>query len=153
MERTRATIEILNDLILINNDRIKGYERAISELTPGDTDLKHLFTNLIGESHQFKLEIATEVAALGKDIETGTSISGTLHRTWLDAKAVFIGDSKRSILEECEFGEDAILKAYKSALTQGILPAYIREILSNHQPILQAAHDRIKVLRDKAASQ
>jgi uncharacterized protein (TIGR02284 family) len=153
MENTKATIETLNDLILINNDRIKGYERAISELTPGDADLKHLFTNLIGESHQFKLEIATEVAVLGKNIETGTSTSGKLHRTWLDVKTVFSGQSKRSVLEECEFGEDAILKAYQSALTQGTLPAYIREILVKHQPVLQAAHDRIKALRDKAISQ
>ena len=32
MEHTKKTIEILNDLILINNDRIIGYEHAIEEL-------------------------------------------------------------------------------------------------------------------------
>ena len=148
MENTNATIETLNDLIRIHNDRVEGYERALKDLKDEDTDLKYIFTNMIGESHQFKLEIATEVAALGKDIETGTSTSGALHRTWIDVKTAFTGHSKKIVLEECEFGEDATLNAYKTALEQEALPAYIRDILTNHQPVLQAAHDKIKALRD-----
>ena len=31
MENTHATIETLNDLIMINNDRIAGYEKAMEE--------------------------------------------------------------------------------------------------------------------------
>ena len=152
MENTKATIETLNDLILINNDRITGYERALSDLKEDDTDLKYIFTNLIGESHQFKMELATEVAALGKDIETGTSTSGKLHRTWIDVKTAFSGHSKKSVLEECEFGEDAILNAYKTAMSEESLPAYIKDILTKQQPILQAAHDKIKALRDSFGS-
>ncbi len=148
MENTRTAIETLNDLILINNDRIAGFERALSELKDEDTDLKHTFINFIGDSHRFKMEIATEVAALGKDIETGTSTSGKIHRTWLDLKAAFSGHSKHSILEECEFGEDAIKKAYQTALDEEGLPAYIREILSKQQVELNAAHDTVKALRD-----
>ena len=151
MENTKATIETLNDLIQINNDRIEGYERAISDLKDEDADLKRLFAELIGDSHKFKMEIATEVAVLGKDAETGTSTSGTLHRTWLDVKAAFSGHSKKSILEECEFGEDAIKKAYKTALEQDTLPAYIREVLINQQEVLNAAHDKVKALRDTVA--
>jgi uncharacterized protein (TIGR02284 family) len=143
-----AISETLNDLILINNDRIAGFERALHELNDDDAGLRATFTSLIGESHQFKMEIATEVAALGKDIETGTSTSGKLHRTWLDLKAAFSGHSTHSILEECEFGEDAIKKAYQTALDEDNLPAYIREILSRQQVALDAAHDTIKALRD-----
>lgn len=36
METTKETIEILQDLIRINNDRITGYERAIEELKDED---------------------------------------------------------------------------------------------------------------------
>jgi uncharacterized protein (TIGR02284 family) len=148
MEHTKATVEALNDLILINNDRIKGLEHAISQLEDKDADLKNLLVALVGESHQFKMELATEVAALGKDIETGTSTSGTLHRNWLDVKAAFTGHSKRSILEECEFGEDAILKAYKTALADENVPAYVKDILVKQEQILQAAHDKVKALGD-----
>ncbi|OOQ59674.1 PA2169 family four-helix-bundle protein [Mucilaginibacter pedocola] len=148
MENTQATIETLNDLILINNDRIAGFERATVDLKEADSELKYTFTNLIAESHRFKMELATEVAALGHDIETGTSTSGKLHRTWLDLKAAFTGHSTHSILEECEFGEDAIKKAYKTALDEESLPAYIRQMLNNQYTDLQAAHDTVKALRD-----
>jgi uncharacterized protein (TIGR02284 family) len=148
MENTKATIETLNDLILINNDRIAGFERAVSELKAEDTELKYTFTNLIAESHRFKMEIATEIAALGQDIETGTSTGGKLHRTWIDLKAAFTGHSKHSILEECEFGEDAIKKAYQTALQDEFLPAYIRQTLTKQQIDLKAAHDTVKALRD-----
>jgi uncharacterized protein (TIGR02284 family) len=151
MENTQATIEVLNDLVQLNNDRIEGYQCASNELKEEQTDLKYLFTNLIGESHQFKMEIATEIAALGKDIETGTTTSGKIHRAWLDVKATFSGHSQKSVLEECEFGEDAIKKAYKTALEEETLPAFIKDILTRQLVILQAAHDKIKALRDSAA--
>ena len=46
MQTTEMTTEILNDLVQINNDRIKGYERAIKELEDGNDDLKELFTSM-----------------------------------------------------------------------------------------------------------
>ena len=36
MENSKETIDTLNDLILINNDRIAGYEKAIDELKAKD---------------------------------------------------------------------------------------------------------------------
>jgi uncharacterized protein (TIGR02284 family) len=147
MENTKATIETLNDLIQINNDRIKGYENAIKE-TKDDAELVSVFNNKILESQQFKSTLTEEVEVLGADGETGTSVSGTLHRTWLDLKAFFSGHSERSVLEECEFGEDAIKKAYQSALNEETLPAYIWDILNDQQSILSQSHDEIKALRD-----
>lgn len=152
MENSKAAIETLNDLIEINNDRIIGFENATKELKEEDRDLKSLFTSLIGDSHNFKMELATEVSALGGDIAEGGSTSGKLHRTWLDVKAAFSGHSKRSILEECEFGEDAIKDAYKNAIADESTPAYIKDILSKQHSALQQAHDQIKALRDSVVS-
>lgn len=147
MENTKATIETLNDLVQINNDRIKGYENAIKE-TKDDTELVTVFNNKILESQQLKSTLTEEIEVLGADGETGTSISGTIHRTWLEVKAAFTGHSEKSILEECEFGEDAIKKAYQSALNEEFLPAYIRDILNDQKSIIDQSHDEIKALRD-----
>jgi len=43
----KEIIEELNDLVEINNDRIKGYTRAIEELKDEDGDLKTLFAGMI----------------------------------------------------------------------------------------------------------
>jgi uncharacterized protein (TIGR02284 family) len=149
MENTKATIETLNDLVKINNDRIEGYEKATKDIGDDQGDLKILFTSLIGESHQNKMEIGTEIEVLGADIDDTTSTSGALHRTWLEVKSAFTSGGTKSILEECEFGEDAIKKAYQKAIEQEHLPAYIKDILRNEKAAIDAAHDKIKELRDQ----
>jgi uncharacterized protein (TIGR02284 family) len=149
MESNKATIETLNDLVQINNDRILGYENALSEVE-NDDELKSIFLGKIDESHQLKLTLAKEIEVLGSDVDNGTSVSGKIHRTWLDVKAAFSGHDDKSVLEECEFGEDAFKKAYKSALDEESLPAYIRDILNDQLSVLIASHDEIKALRDNA---
>lgn len=153
METTTVTIEDLNDLIQIHNDRIVGYERALKDLKNQHAELHHEFINMIRESHQAKMELATEVAALGGDIETGTTMSGKIHRAWIRMTEVFSHKTTRSVLEHCEFGEDAMLKAYDTALDDEALPSYIREIVSRQQTVMRAAHNRIKALRDTERQQ
>jgi uncharacterized protein (TIGR02284 family) len=150
MENNKETIETLNDLVLINNDRIVGYEEALKEIEMDDEELRPLFLELIDQSHQFKMQLATEIEVLGSDVESGTSTSGKIHRAWLEVKAAFSGHSEKSILEECEFGEDAIKKAYQSALDDEYLPNYIKDILREQEGYLLEAHDEIRSLRDNA---
>ena len=152
-------IEILNDLVQINTDRTKGFENALKQLQEEEVkeevveaDLRNLFLSYIDQSRQFKMQLAKEVEVLGANIETDTSTGGKIHRAWIDLKTTFTGHSKHSILEECEFGEDAILKAYDSALEDEHLPAYIRDILNDQLAELTEAHDEIKALRDSTVN-
>jgi len=150
MENTAATLELLNDLILINNDRIEGYERAIKELKEnGDEgNLEPVFLRYINDSRRYKMEIGTEVQALGGDIEQGTSVGGKLHRAWIAVKETFTGHDLHNLLEECEYGEDAIRNSYEEALNDDVLPAYIIDMLDGQLQGLMDAHDEIKSLRD-----
>ena len=153
MENTSKTIEILGDLILINNDRIEGYERALKEIEndPANADLIPMFLRFIDDSRRYKVELGTEIAALGGEMNTGTTVPGKLHRAWLSIKEAFTGHDRHSILEECEFGEDAIKKTYQEALNEEVLPAYIREMLVEQEGELIEAHDEIKELRDSVS--
>lgn len=148
MENSKATAEVLNDLIQINNDRIEGYKRALKDLKDDETDLRLLFLSLIDSSNRYKNELGKEVEVLGEDIETSTTTSGKIHRSWLDVKAAFTAHDTHDILEECEYGEDAIVKAYKMALNEEYIPAFLREIIIRQQDEVLDAHDEIKALRD-----
>ena len=152
MGNNTVDIETLNDLLQINNDRIVGYERAIEELKPEDSDLKTLFVRMIGESHKLKLALATEVQALGSDADTGTTNSGKIYRAWMDVKAVFTGHDRKAVLDNCETGEDAAQRAYKEALAQDDLSANIRSMVTEQKAQLRLSHDEIKALRDLQAS-
>ncbi len=151
METIEKSIEVLNDLIQINNDRVDGFERASKELSAEDNDLRNLFTLFAQDSRNNVQELTAVVALGGETPEKGNSILGTVHRAWLDTKATFTGHNRKSILEECERGEDAIKKAYRSALsTDNYLTAEATALLTKQQEKINEGHDRIKALRDSA---
>lgn len=149
MENTNKTAEVLNDLIEINNDRVAGYEHALKELKGKDDDLRALFTNFIDQSRQMKMALGKEVQVLGKDMDTGTTASGKIYRAWMDVKALFTGHDRQTVLENCEFGEDAAQKAYKTALETDGLPAYLFALLTKQKAELKTTHDEVKALRDQ----
>ncbi|HXB28959.1 MAG TPA: PA2169 family four-helix-bundle protein [Puia sp.] len=151
MEKSREVTEVLNDLVMINNDRIAGYNRAIRELKPGDGDLKLLFDRMIIESQQIKSDLANEIQVLHGDVEKGSSEMGKIYRAWMDVKAVFTGENRHTILSNCEEGEDAVQRAYKKALEIDRLPAFLRDLLSNQQNMLRYSHDEIRNLRNQYA--
>ena len=151
METTKESIKVLNNLIEIHNDRIVGYERAMEELKPADSDLKTIFAAMIDQSRDARMALGKEVQVLGSDMEKGTTNSGKLYRVWMDVKAGFTGHSRHSVLSNCEFGEDAAQAAYKTALAVENLPAFLKELISKQQQVLKSSHDEIKALRDREA--
>ena len=150
------TKDILNDLILINNDRIAGYEKAIEELkaqgdsTTNNIDLTALFERMIDESRENRNDLGREVQVLGGEMAEGTMASGKIYRVWMDVKALFSGKDRHTILSTCESGEDAAQKAYKTALESEHLPAFLRELITSQQQVLKQSHDEIKTLRDQS---
>jgi len=151
MEKSREVVEVLNDLVMINNDRINGYQRAIKELKSGDADLKTLFDQMILESQQIKSDLAHEIQVLHGDVENGTTEMGKIYRAWMDVKAIFTGENRHAILSNCEAGEDAAQRAYTKASEMDRLPAFIRDLLKTQQATLRDSHDEIRDLRNQYA--
>ncbi len=142
-------VEVLNDLVRINNDRIEGYERANKEAKDIDVDLRSIFSRMAEESKQYAAELTQEVVRLGGEPATGTTASGKIYRVWMDVKATFTGKDRQAILESCEFGEDAAQKAYKLALeSDAEMTAEQRQLITNQKSSLKTSHDVIKKYRD-----
>ncbi len=151
MKTTHEAAEILNDLVQINNDRIEGYEKAIENLKPEDQDLKPLFISMIDESRKCRMALSTELNVFKTETEDSSTTSGKLYRAWMDVKAVFTGHDRKSVLENCEFGEDAAQKAYKDAANDEDLPANLKTLVLDQKTTLRQSHDKIKMLRDQQA--
>jgi uncharacterized protein (TIGR02284 family) len=88
---------------------------------------------------------------MGAEVEQGTTTSGKIYRAWMDVKAVFTGHDRHTVLANCEAGEDAAQRAYRTALEHESLPAYIREMLVRQEESLHSSHEEIKALRDQYA--
>jgi uncharacterized protein (TIGR02284 family) len=148
---TNNNNDVLSDLIEINNDRVAGFEKAAEDLEATDVDLKAIFHKLAGESSSNASELRS-MASANADTDTGTSVLGAIHRAWIDVKATFSGHDRKSVLQECERGEDAIKKAYKSALEDNNgLSADVMAVISRQKQGIDAGHDQIKALRDSQA--
>lgn len=138
--------EVLNDLVRINHDRVAGYTKAAKQTK--DEDLRLIFQNMSSQSGQFAEELQKLITLDGGDPADGTTISGKIYRTWMDVKATFGGDDRKSLLASCEFGEDAAQTAYKAALAKDEITGEIRLIIENQKSALKEAHDTIKRMRD-----
>lgn len=149
MDYLKEQAETLNDLVLINNDRVEGYKKAIDELKPEDHDLKNLFQARIDQSRKFHTELVEELARAGKSIELGTKTSGKIYRAWMDMRAFFSGGDRKTILDNCEGGEDAALRAYEDALKCENITPEQRTIIIRQQVAIKASHDEIKLMRDR----
>src|ERR1700743_2844832 len=90
---------VLNDLIEINNDRLAGFEKAIADIKDENIDLKEIFQGYAEQSRKNGQELAAIVGNTD-DVETGTSVSGNLHRAWVDVKSIFGGSDRAGILSE-----------------------------------------------------
>jgi uncharacterized protein (TIGR02284 family) len=153
MEISEKALDVINDLIEINNDRVAGFEKAGKDLEGQDSGLTAVFNKLAGESRQYANELTGIARQYGGEVAEGTSTSGTLHRAWIDIKTTFTGSDREAILNECERGEDAIKAAYGDALDpENELNFELTEVLQRQLQGISEGHDRIKSLRDQARS-
>lgn len=149
MNTNQDLIEVLNDLVQINNDRITGYEKAITESKDEDVDLKGLFRSMVNESGQYVSELRSKITNLGGTASDDTTTSGKIYRAWMDVKAVFTGSDRKALLSSCEFGEDAAQKAYETALSSDTeIDADTRQLIMDQKTSLKKSHDMIKKYRD-----
>lgn len=142
--------EVINDLLRINLDRVEGYEKAASQTRDEDQDLRRIFQAMANQSQEFAGELRKHVYQDGGQPENNTTTAGKLYRTWMDLKIAFTGKDRKAILSSCEFGEDAALKAYRTALKDPDMSSPdLRMVLTEQETKLRAAHDQIKQLRDQ----
>jgi uncharacterized protein (TIGR02284 family) len=140
-------ISTLNGLIETCKDGQNGFKEAAEGVER--PDLKSLFYEFSQQRSQFVGELQSLVQGLGGDPENTGSVAAALHRGWINIKSAVTGKDEGAILNECERGEDSAKNAYKSALEEP-LPANIIETVQTQYAAVQAAHDRVKALRDSA---
>lgn len=146
--QTQESIEVLNTLITINNDRIEGYETATNETD--EQDLKDLFAKFTETSQKCKQELVIEVTKLGGEVEEGTLLSGKFFRTWMEVKAALTGHNRKAILDSCEYGEDIAVDTYEKALKDnaGDITSDQKTMINAQYFLIKADHDKVKAMRD-----
>ena len=149
----KDVIDVLNDLVEYSKDGEKGFKASADDVKK--PELKAFFVQRAGECANAAAELQSEVRRLGGDPETSTSISGDLHRGWVNLKSMVTGKDEEAVLNEVERGEDHALKAYKEAREKLVKlgrmasdPSYA--LVEKQLQGVQRNHDQVKALRNAA---
>lgn len=147
------TVEVLNDLIRINNDRVEGYGKAIDQSEKENVDLINTFQKMINQSKDYLADLGSLVTKYGGTVSTDSTTMGKIYRAWMDVQITFSANDRKNILSECEFGEDAAQRAYKMALDEKDLTEEARALIAVQKNALKDSHDLIKGWRDRVKAE
>lgn len=142
-------ISTLNDLIKTSKDGEEGFKTCAEDASERNQQLKTMLATRQRECAAAVSELQQLVRARGGDPKVSSSISGTMHRAWVDVKSSITGKDDEAVLKECERGEDAAVKSYAEALKKD-LPPDVRAVVERQYQGVLGNHDQIKMMRDNA---
>ena len=137
-------IVTMNDLIETSRDGEEGFRTCADAVK--SAQLKEVFQKAASRCAQAVSELQAKVRALGGDPERRGSVSGSLHRAWVDIKSTITGMDEAGVLAECERGEEVARKAYEDALSKD-LPADVRSMVERQYRGVRQHQDRVHQLR------
>lgn len=140
----KEVVSTLNDLIETCKDGEKGFSTAAEKAK--EPSLKSLFTKYASQRAQYVTELQSFVAQLGGDPSTSGHVSASLHRGWIGLKEALSKDEDKALIDECEAGEDAAIKAYRDASAKP-LPATVQSVVQKQYSGIQEAHGVIRDLK------
>ena len=145
---TVKSIEILNSLIEVNNDRIEGYKTALTETH--EADVRLLFEECTQTSRNCHRELSHEVRTLGGTPLVGTRAAGKFFRIWMDLKAAMTITDRRTVLNSCQYGDEMAVQSYEIVLTKHLEDLTIpqQNMVKAQCVLIKADHDGVKNLRD-----
>ncbi len=140
-------VSTLNGLIETVKDGAEGFKTAAEGLK--DPQVKSQFLEYSRQREQMSRELQEEVRRLGGSPEHSGSMSGSMHRGWMNIKSAVTGKDESSIIAEAERGEDVAKAAYEKALKEP-LPESARNLVQRQSAAVHEAHDRVRALEKMA---
>jgi len=138
----------LQELLEKNYDAEKGFTKAMKDAK--NNNLKEYFKYKAAQRSQFANELTNEIINLNETPKESGSLTGSMHRTWIDIKSSLSGDKDEAVLEECIRGEKASVEEYDKRLKENRFPSQIEGTLNNQKTRIQNTLNKVKTLEDLA---
>ena len=142
----KELVDRLAEILEKNRDAEKGYAKAAENAD--STGLKAFFSRMSRERKHFNDELKRALIASYEKIDDDGSFTGTMHRTWMDVKNFFSGNSDESMLEECIRGDKAAVEEYGKVLEEEALPVTVATLIRDQQIKIRTDLKNIKTLED-----
>ena len=135
---------LLNGLIEVCLDGERGYLTAASDVD--NTELAGIFRQYGEQRAKFVKELSAEVVRLGGEPVGHGSVTGAVHRGWINVKSALTGSGAEAAIGACETGEDSAAAAFEQAVDTNI-SGETREIVERQARQVREAHSHLQRLK------
>lgn len=142
MGRDQA-ITTLNNLIETLKDGEEGFRTAAEGLK--DAQVKAQFLEFSRQRGEMVRQLQEEVRRIGGDPEKSGSVSGTMHRGWMNIRSLVSGNDDRAIIAEAERGEDVAKQVFADALGADLPPSTM-SLVQQQAAQVRSVHDKVRDL-------
>ena len=143
-------LKAINSLVETCRDGEKGFKTAAESVD--NPQLKTELTRFAQQRAGFRSELESCMKQIGGAPEETTSVggvameaAGAVHRGWINIKSAITGHDNKAILNECENGDAAALKAYENVMSSSEIPMDVKNVI-------QKQHDEIEATKTAIAS-
>lgn len=149
IEIHKDIVNNLQGLLEKNYDAQKGFTNAMKNAENGN--LKRFLQAQAAQRSRFANELTDELRKLNEEPKESGSLTGDLHRAWINIKSTVSGNEDEAVLEECIRGEKASVEEYNETLKNENFPPHISSILQKQAGEINQTLSRVKRLEDLAA--
>ncbi|PKA99679.1 uncharacterized protein (TIGR02284 family) [Flavobacteriaceae bacterium MAR_2009_75] len=121
----------IREILKKNRDAQEGFAKAAENVR--SPALKNYFERKSNDRKDFNEKLLAEIRNSFPDREIEGSFSGTIHRAWMDFKALFSADDDKSMLDEVIRGDKAAIEEYNEVLDYKLLPIGLNHLLSEQR--------------------
>ena len=141
-------IATMNHLVETCKDGEHGFRTCADGVK--SARVKRLLDGAAQRCAEAAAELEAKVRGLGGDSVESGSVTGSLHRAWINIKSTIPGMDETAVLAECERGEDIAKRAYETALEKD-LPADVRSIIARQYQGVKKNRDRVRKVWNTAS--
>lgn len=136
--------DLLNTLIEVSRDGQKFYSDAANKVK--DPDVRTVFETQANAREQLINDLSRHVAVRGESASSDETFVGRTRKLYADTLAKLKTDSDGVYIKQLAEAESRLLNHFREAL-EAVDTEEVRRVLVGHMPIVQAAHDRMRELK------
>lgn len=139
-------VHCLQVLLEKNYDAAKDYKIAVERAE--NHDLKQFLKKQVVRRDHYTTELDKLIHSLNAKPKEKGSLTGSLHRTWLNLKSSIGKDTDQTLLKECLQGEKQSIEEYEDKLSKHKNPPHIEEVLQRQLKEMRSTYENVKSMED-----
>ena len=133
----KELVNTLQDLLQKNYDAEAGYKQVMQKTE--NQPLKNWMQQKALQRNTFATELDFQIRKHNAEPKASGTLTGDLHRGWINVKSTLTSDTDEALLEECIRGEKASLTEYEEKLERFNEDSEIKTIIQTQLTTVRSA--------------